>query len=266
MEKDQDHNSVNLLEDLTRLLQNPELPALLGRLHRLDSNLAPEDRVTQRPVKKPSLLERLDGLESSKTLKRSLSPTGEESRPKRRQLLPSSASSGRTLMSRLLNHKETRHLTPISLRSSLHRQLATTLDNLNHLGLVPVINRNLQDLLPPIQAPGRTETAQIQTRTMTTTSLPKNNASSSQTCPGTLKQGNHLVHIATPVAKKPVGFLGPTTEMYPKLSSSLKSPPILQPESLLRSGSGSSKEKRLISTKSSHRSTMLSLMKRERAA
>ena len=47
MEKDPDPNSANLLEDLTRLLQNPELPALLGWLHHLDSNPVPEDLATQ---------------------------------------------------------------------------------------------------------------------------------------------------------------------------------------------------------------------------
>ena len=127
-------------------------------------------------------------------------------------------------MSCLLNHKETKPSTPISLKSLLHHRLTTTPDNLNHLGLDPVNVRNRPHLLPLVQVPRRTEMTQVQTRTMTTTSLLKNNASSSQTCPGTWKQGNHLVHIATPVAKKPVGFLEPTTETYPiskKVSSIL---------------------------------------------
>ena len=72
--------------------------------------------------------------------------------------------------------------------------------------------------------------------------------------------------IATPVPRKPVGYCEPTIETYPKLSSLSKSPQTHQPESLLLNGNASSKGRPSTSTKSSHRSTMLSLMKRERVA
>ena len=69
-----------------------------------------------------------------------------------------------------------------------------------------------------------------------------------------------------PVSRKPVGFYEPTTRTSQKLSSSLKSLPTHQLVSLPPSGNKSSREKQSTSTRSLHRSTMLSLMKRERAA
>ena len=71
--------------------------------------------------------------------------------------------------------------------------------------------------------------------------------------------------IATPVAKKPVGYFEPTTKTLPELSSTLKLHQIHPQESLPHSGSESSKEIQLNSTKSLCHSTILSLMKRERA-
>ena len=218
MEQDQGLNHPNLLGDLCCLLQDPELPALLEQLSHLDSHPAPESLVLERLTKKPSLLQQLDKSASSKSLKRSPSPSEEESPPKRRQLQLSSESSGRTLMSRLLNRNEKKPSTHTSPKSYLHQRLKTTPDNLNHLGRDPVTDRDRLDRQTPPQLQKRIETSSNQRLMTKTTSHQRNNDFSSQTCRGTLRQENPLVPITTPVAKRPVGFFEPTTETYPKLS------------------------------------------------
>ena len=96
------------------------------------------------------------------------------------------------------------------------------------------------------------------------TSPQKGKNFSSPTCHGLLTQELPLqAVIATPVARKPVGFCEPTTSTSPRPSSMSKSLLPHQQVSLPPSGSTSSKEMLLISTTSSCHSIMLSLMRRE---
>ena len=266
METGQDPKLQNLLGDLCSLLQNPELPGLLDHLTHLDSNPALKDPVTPVPAKKPSLLQRLGVSEHSKNLKRSRSPIEEERPPKRRRSPQFSASSGRTLMSRLLNHREKLPSTLTSPKSLLSLPLATTQEDLNHLGLDPMFSKELRLLRSPSQRHVSQETPRNLSQTTRKASPPRSSGFWSQTCPGTEKQMNLPPSIATPVARKPVGFCEPTTGTSQRLNSSLKSPQTRQLVSLRPSGNESSKEKQSTSTRSSRHSTMLSLMKRERAA
>ena len=72
-----------------------------------------------------------------------------------------------------------------------------------------------------------------------------------------------LLNIATPVAKKPVGYCKPTTEMFQRQNSLSKLPQLLPAESLHLNGNKSLKEKQLTLIRSLRLSTMFSLMKRE---
>ena len=75
-------------------------------------------------------------------------------------------------------------------------------------------------------------------------------------CHGSPLQMNKPLHLETPVARKPVGYCEPTTKMSQKLSPLLKLHQTHQLDSPLHSGNKSSKASQLISTKSSHHSTM----------
>ena len=219
--------------------------------------------ITTKPDKKPLLLERLGISASSKRSRRSWSPSEEERPRKRRQSPLFSMSSGRTLMSRLLNRKERLSSTLTSLKSSLFTPLETSQEALKHLGLDPM-NLNHPPVhplpLPPLAKP---KSHPDPSQTTMTTNHPRSSDSWSRTCLGMREQQSLPSPIATPVVRKPVGFFEPTTGTFPKLSSMSKSPPTHQLEFPLHSGNLSSKEKQLISTKSSRHSTMLSLMKRE---
>ena len=110
------------------------------------------------------------------------------------------------------------------------------------------------------------EATQNQTTKMMMTEPCVSASSSNLICPGTSQASLFQPSLASPVAKKPVGYCDHTIETSPEPSSSSSLLPIAQPESLPLSGNESSKEMLSTLTKSSHRSTMLSLMKRERVA
>ena len=94
----------------------------------------------------------------------------------------------------------------------------------------------------------------------------KNLSLSNPTCRGSPPRSNQSLVLATPVARKPVGYCDTTIETYRKQNSLSKSPPNHLSESLPLSGNESSKVTQSTSTKSLHHSTILSLMKRERVA
>ena len=171
MERDQVPKPPSLLGDLCTLLQNPELPGLLDQLNRLDANKALKDPVALKPDPKLSLLQRMDVSASSKNLKRSWTPSEEERLPKRRRSPQSSASSGRTLMSCLLNCKEKHSSTPISRKSSQSSLLGTSLKDQIRPGL------DLVNLNNPLTRPshrhlsGRPESLQDPSQTTMTISV-----------------------------------------------------------------------------------------------
>ena len=99
-----------------------------------------------------------------------------------------------------------------------------------------------------------------------TTNLPRNNDSLNWKCHGSPLLMNQQSLIATPVAKKLVGYCEPTTEILPKQNFTSKSPQPHHPDFPPRNGNKFSKASLSTSTKSSLHSIMLSLMKRERVA
>ena len=252
---DRNPNPPKLLEDLCSLLQNPELPALLEQLGRpcLDPTLKISAELKETP--KPSLLQRIDASVGSKTVKRSWSPLGEENPQKRRRLPASSGPSGRSLMSRS---------TPILPRFCPSNLLSLSLEDQTWMSLESSTTKEHPTNPERSHLLVRSEMHPDSILTMRTTNHLKNRNSLSQTCLGTRNRMIPPVSIATPVAKKPVGFFEHTTGTFPRPNSMLRSPPIPLPESLHRSGNESSREKQSTLTKSSRLSTMLSLMKRER--
>jgi hypothetical protein len=104
---------------------------------------------------------------------------------------------------------------------------------------------------------------QIQNQMMKMSDLPKNKNSSKPTCHGLLSLMIHPLVIATPAAKKPVGYSEPTTEISPKLDFLSKLLPTHPQAFPQLNGNKFSKETPSTSTRSLHHSTMLSLMKRE---
>jgi hypothetical protein len=206
----------------------------------------------------PTLLQRMGDFEYSKNSNKSSNHSEAAKSLKRLRSPLSSESLGRTLMSRFLNPKRIRRSTPISQKSSPFSPPSTSQEE----------TMNPERRMTPMFQSPRKETRDLrkpnQTKMMMKTNQAKDNASTRQICPGSLLMSLPLP-IATPVAKKPVGFSKPTTKTSLKLSSSSK---LLHPhllESHPHSGNESSKEIPSTSTKSLLRSTMLSLMKREQA-
>ena len=241
------------------------MPTLLRRLDEPIHPLTQEEHRQSPPTREPTLLERMNASGSSTNLKNQ-SFLLEKGRTRKRTLSPlSSESSGRTLMSRLLNNKRRRLSTPISQKSSQSNHLATDKLETQSGSHGQLINspthvssdRNRRKRVKPSNPTLMKTMKGIQS---------KGESLLSPTCHGTLPQMSQPLVIATPVAKKPVGFCEHTIETSPRQNSLLKSPPILHRESLPLSGNVSSKEKQSTSTISLRHSTMLSLMKRGRVA
>ena len=92
---------------------------------------------------------------------------------------------------------------------------------------------------------------------------PRDKSFRNLTCLGSSQMMKPLLNIATPVAKKPIGYCEPTTKMYQRQNSLSKLPQMLPVESHHLNGNESLKEKQSTLIRSSRLSTMFSLMKRE---
>ena len=116
----------------------------------------------------------------------------------------------------------------------------------------------------------RTNQLTLLTPKLMTTNLPNDSNLMNLSCPGTAPLRTWTLPltltIETPVAKKPVGYSEYSTKTSPRQNSSSKLLQNVHPESRLPSGNEFSKEIPSISTRSTHHSIMLSLMKRERDA
>ena len=264
MENKQDPNQP-LLSQLCQVLNHPDLPALLHRLTNPETSQETKEQ-TQENQDHPSLLLRMEGLHSSRHLKNQLNPLETEKSRKWPRSTLFYESSGRTLMSRLLNPKRKQHSTHTSPKSwqsnhpltkqvepgnqKKHRQNQPTLESQEAISM-------------ELDEPEKMESLN---QKMTMNHRQKDLVSMNPKCHGFPPQTNQPLHLETPVVRKPVGYCEPTTEISQKLSSSLK---LLQThwlDSPLHGGNESSKVSQLISTKSSCHSTMLSLMKREQVA
>ena len=120
--------------------------------------------------------------------------------------------------------------------------------------------------LVPIDMQRTHMTASNQSQMTMKTNLPRSKNFLNATCPGSQNIMNQPLIIATPVAKKPVGYSEPTTKTFLNPNSLSKLPQTHQLESPLHNGNISSEEMQLTSTKFLHPYTMLSLMKREQVA
>ena len=268
MEVNLDKKQLNLLLKLSKVLSDLDALPLLESLgqRELHHHLTPSPLPT--PQTEPSLLQRLSGSKSLETLKRQSSHS--EAKASRKRLLSpqSSEYSGRTLMSCLLNPKRIQLLTPISQRSSPSR-----------LPLMSPRSRGIPIQIPqdftshcqqrtrfPHKVLGRT--GNQSTLEMNQTGIDEQNGRSlsSWICLGTQNPPNLHLSLATPVAKKPVGYFEPSIEMSPKPNSSSRLHTTLPQESPHLNESVSLKKMPSTSIKSSHHSTILSLMKREQAA
>ena len=169
-------------------------------------------------------------------------------------------------MSRLLHPKRRRHSTPTSPKSSQSSPTSTS----------PIAVLEPQEsLCSRLRTWNRMETRkdlkesemnQMKPPKMRTIAHPANENFLSLTCPGTSQQTPHPLPIIAPTAKKPVGYSEPTIKTSRKRNSLSSLHPIHPPAFHHLNGNASSKEMPSISTKYSHRSTILSLMKREQAA
>ena len=118
MENELDPKYQDLLSQLCNISKNPEMPAALQHLSSWDKEQTNKESPLPPAMSKLSLLQRMDDLDCSEDL-RALSIPLEEVTPQKRPRSPlSSESSGRTLMSRLLNPKRRRLSTHISQKSS----------------------------------------------------------------------------------------------------------------------------------------------------
>ena len=169
-------------------------------------------------------------------------------------------------MSRFLNPKRNRPSTPTSPKSypfnpTLTSRVAVLDPQESFNTRLKVWNRK-----ETRKRRNEAEMMQSQTTKMMTTDPLANANSLSPICPGTPQPSPPHLSLVAPVAKKPVGYCDLTTKTYPEPNSSSNLLPTAQAGFLPPSGSEFSKETPSTSTKSSRRSIMLSLMKRERAA
>ena len=169
-------------------------------------------------------------------------------------------------MSRLLNHKRSRHSTPILQKSSPSCPLSTKTRTRKILPQILQIKSHHPPPTNQSKSLGETEThlTQEMNQMETLADDPREENSLSPTCLGL--QNHPSLPLATPVAKKPVGFCESLIETSQQRNSSSKLPTIRLQGSPPLNGNASSKVTPSTSTKSSRRSTILSLMKREQAA
>ena len=165
-------------------------------------------------------------------------------------------------MSHLLNPKRRRLSTHISRKSSPSIQLSKSPDPPDREFSISVSPATRAKIYPH-KVLGEIPSLMGPTTKMRVT-LVQRGGSKRLTCLGTPTCQPPPLMLATPVAKKPVGYSEHTTVISPKPSSSSGLPTTRLPESLPPSGNEFSKENPSTSTTSSRFSTMLSLMKKER--
>jgi hypothetical protein len=254
MEKDLNQKQLNLLTELCGVLQNPNMPSLLGRLKQHPFPQPLEESEGRAPQSKPSLLQRMDVSGFSNNSKSPPILSG-DARALKLTLTPQSfESSMKTLLSCLHQPKRRRLSTPISRKSCPS----------NH----PVKSPEIQEIRG-----NNLSTPHPQEKTYCCTILgefgnvlfPKRGTkmreilrgrnSTSPTCPGTQIQQLRPLVFATPVARKPVSFFEHTTATSPRPSSLIahNSPTGIPSSQWERNLKGIPS----ISTKSSRHSTIL---------
>ena len=261
-----DPKQLNLLTQLCEVLQNPRTEELLQQLSQPSPICETSDPPISVSQAEPTLLQRMNGHGSSVNWKQQSDPS-ETGKSRKRPLSPVlSEYSGRTLMSRLLNHKRRRLSTLTLQRSSPSNPISTIQSRMRSPRQSDLKHHRVLKLKERKGKTKQTETMKVPNLTMRMKEFRKDKNSSNPICPGMFQPSPPSLQLATPVAKKPVGFCKRSIETSPRLNSLSKSPLTVQPESLPPSGNGSSKETQSTLTKSSHHSTMLSLMRREQVA
>ena len=264
MEDTLDKKQLSLLLRLNDILKDPDVSTLLSSLEQLEPPLLPIPSPSPTLPTQPTLLQRMNGSISSRT-SRKQSSLSELKESRKRPLSPqSSESSGRTLMSRLLNPKRSRLSTPISLRSSPSNLHSTSPKNPKSLLRNPLTKLKHRLQSNPLKVSEKHVKQSTPTTIPRETNVLNDKNLSNQTCLGT--ENLPMSPLATPVAQKPVGYCESSIAMSPMPNSSSKSLTTPHQGFPPRNGNESSKETQLTSTKFSHHSTILSLMKREQAA
>ena len=253
----------DLLSQLCDILKDPEMPAVLQLLSTRDQGKTSKETPLLPATSKPSLLQRMDDLSCSEDSRIQSTPSEVVVAQKRPRSPPSSESSERTLMSRLLNSKRRRLSTHTSQRSSPSSQPSRSPDPPDREFSISVSPATRAKIYPH-KVLGEIPSLLGPTTKTRVTLVQKGGGSKRSTCLGTPIRRPPPLMLATPVAKKPVGYSEHTTVISPKPSSSSGLPTTRLPESLPPSGNEFSKENPSTSTTSSRFSTMLSLMKKER--
>jgi hypothetical protein len=252
---------------LSRLRMTPEdlvSPTLLERLDLQEQFQTLPLRLDEGTSGQKTLLQRINDSGSLEILKTPLSPLEVRKSPKR-PLSPPSCGFSETLPTYPSPRcKRIRLSTPISVKYSRStrrsaspefRMKTNTTEN-QHLRMTTCpreVQGNSPNLLTPM--------------TRARMAPPQSDRSyRNPTCHGSKNLTILSSDLATPVARKPVGFYEHSTETSPNQNSSSKSQETLLQESRPHNGKESSKETPSTSIKSSRHSTMLSLMRRERDA
>ena len=258
-----DHEKMDLLSQVSEILQNPNMLALLQQLSSPTCLLTPTHLLEPSTQLELTLLQRMNEIRSSANLNQQSRISGTVIQQKWTLSPPSSPYFGRSLMSQLLNLKRRQISTHISPKSSPSSPPST-----NQEESLPQVSQtyNLQMILArlALKETQRTHTMMPnQNQMMMKTNLPGNKHFLKATCPGSQNPMNLPLTIVTPVARKPVGYSNPTIKTFPNPNFSSKLLQIHQLEFPLHNGNVSLEEMQLTSTKSSHPYTMSSLMKRE---
>ena len=264
MENNWDKDRPPLLSRLQETSESLVSPTLLERLGLREPFQTPHLRLDKEVSDRQTLLQRIN---DSRSLGTSRTPSNvlEGEKSLKRRLSPRSCESSEIPLTRYSpKHKRIRPLTPTSqrynrlTRRSESPEFRTKTRNAE--------DRHLRTTMRLHEVSGNSPSLPTLTMNAMMKLQPNARSYQNQICPGS---GNFLIpssNLATPVARKPVGFFELSTETSPKLSSSSKSQEILPRESRLPSGREFSKETQSTSTRSSRHSTMLSLMRRERDA
>ena len=264
MESNSDKDRPPLLSRIREDSKSPAAVSLLERLDLQEHSPIPPLHLGKGIPNQPTLLQRMN---ESEFLGNSKTPWSHSERGKslKRMSSPPSCESLETLPTyHSPRPKRIRLSTPISQKFNPSTRRSASPEFRKRINTTGIRRLN-----PRIRSPvilGNTLNSPIQTANSTMNPHPNARNYQNRTCHGSNDHPTLSSALTTPVARKLADSCEPTTETSLKQNFSSRSLITPPPEYPPHNGKGSSREMQSISTKSSHHSTILSLMRRERDA
>ena len=237
-----DPMQMNLLSQLSEILQNPDTPTLLQWLSSPTHSQTPSPPLELPILPEQTLLQRMNETRSLEDLNQLLKPSEVATLLKWAQSPLSAGYSGKTLLSQLHSPKRRQLSIPTSPRYSpsnqpLINQMELTTQEQSTYNTQPILER-----LASRETLKKHETAQNQNQMMKMTNLPRSRNFSRVTCLGSWNPTTLPLPTVTPVAKRLVDYSEPTIKTFPTPNSLSKSLQTLPPVFLLPNGNKSLRE------------------------